>query len=213
MVFPTVSQKSTSQYHIHKWRERLARLGWKLRLWPWISPVEQHVFFLPMSRIGCKLLRKKCAALDQQEGLPFNLDQGVDSRSREAAGWLVVAPKYHQLPIYKSCHRESFAVNGHWVKSVLFSFCYFFFRVPSGSSLGLDLCWWHNRFFRSLCFKRIVFMGSFCSFTLRCRTCWVSLGASGPSLSVLSIREVVIGSCCMFCMWFIQLFGIKTYGH
>jgi hypothetical protein len=127
MVFPTVSQKSTSQYHIHKWRERLARLGWKLRLWPWISPVEQHVFFLPMSRIGCKLLRKKCAALDQQEGLPFNLDQGVDSRSREAAGWLVVAPKYHQLPIYKSCHRESFAVNGHWVKSVLFSFCYFFF--------------------------------------------------------------------------------------
>ena len=141
MVFPTVSQKSTSQYHIHKWGERLARLGWKLRLWPWISPVEQHVFFLPMSRIGCKLLmllRKKCAALDQQEGLPFNLDQGVDSRSREAAGWLVVAPKYHQLSIYKSCHRESFAVNGHWVKSVLFSF--FFFSGCPAAALWALIC-------------------------------------------------------------------------
>lgn len=143
-------------------RERSARLGWKLRLWPWISPVEQHVFFLSRwagSVVSC--WEKKCAALDQQKGSPFNLDQGVDSRSREA-GWLVVAPKYHQLSIYKSCHRESFAVNGHWVKSVLVCFC--FFRVPRGSSLGLDLCWWHNRFLLVPLFQEDCLHGKFLQF-------------------------------------------------
>lgn len=174
-------------------------------------------FFCPdIMLIGCKLLRTKRGPLLIRRDCRLDwvwTKVVLIEAEKQLGDWGDPTITNYLYKQDESCYKESFVVSSHWVKSVLF-----LKKNARCRSLGsvLPNCWWHNRFFDpfvSTGLSSWEFFGI--CFSLWCRTCWLSSGALGPSLLVLCIREIVIviGSRSMFCMWLIQLFGVKTYDH